>query len=109
MSIELTVSFKENVIVGSLNCVVTEIVAGGSVIGYIAINRAYTDNRLVTTITPFTSNGELRESHCPFCAIKVLFAEHTGFNLKSVSVAEAEEKPSSPFLDVLTAMLLNKD
>lgn len=108
MSIELTVSFKENVIVGSLNCVVTEIVAGGSVIGYVAINRTYSDNRLVTTITPFTSNGELAESHCPFCAVTALFAQYTGFNLKSVSVAEAEEKPTSPFIGVLTAMLMSK-
>ncbi|PNF10511.1 hypothetical protein A6J71_10255 [Enterobacter cancerogenus] len=108
MSIELTVSFKENVIVGSLNCVVTEIVAGGSVIGYVAINRTYNDNRLVTTITPFTSNGELAESHCPFCAVKALFAQYTGFNLKSVSVAEAEEKPTSHFIGVLTAMLMSK-
>lgn len=108
MSIELTVSFKENVIVGSLNCVVTEIVAGGSVIGYVAINRTYSDNRLVTTITPFTTNGELPETHCPFCAVKALFAQYTGFNLKSVSVAEAEEKPTSPFIGILTAMLMSK-
>lgn len=108
MSIELTVSFKENVIIGTLNCVVTEVIAGGAVIGYVAMNRSFTDNRLITTITPFTHMGELEESHCPYCAVKKLFSEYTGFDLKTVSVAEAEDKPITPFIGVLTAMLLSQ-
>lgn len=107
MSIELTTSFKENVIIATLNCVVTEVIAGGSVIGYVAINRTFTDNRLNTTVTPFTHMGELKEAHCPFCAVKMLFSEYTGFDLKAVSVAETEEKSSSPFVGILTAMLLS--
>lgn len=109
MSIELTVSFKENVIIGSLDCAVTEVIAGGSVIGYVAINRSYTGNRLVETITPLTHMGELEEAHCSLCAIKKLFSEYTGFDLKAVSVAEAEDKPSPAFIGVLTTSLLSQE
>lgn len=107
MSTEFTTTFTEQPVIITPMCIVTEVKAANVVIGYVAINRAFTDNEIKTTVTPFTSEGLMDDEHCAVCAVKKLFSNHTGFSLKSISLAETGDNHRSAFSGLLASILLS--
>lgn len=107
MNHEFTVAFKTELLVSIDDCKVLSLTCGDEQLGYIAFNTLDRDSDNRTFVTPFTSEGELKEACCASCAAKALFHHRTGFKLKLISIAETEDvKPS---LTQLLSLLLLAD
>ncbi|RTQ01266.1 hypothetical protein EKN38_12880 [Enterobacter sp. WCHEn045836] len=105
MNHEFTVAFNTELLITTDGCKVLSLTCGEEQLGYIAFNTLEGESGKRTYITPFTSEGEMKEACCAGCAAKALFHHRTGFRLKYISIAETA--PSS--LRGLLPLLLLED
>lgn len=106
MNYEFTVSFETTKIFKSPTCTVLAVSAGGAEIGFISLSLNVTETSVQTVITPFNNRGIMKDSCCTACAAKELFKKHTGFNLKSISIAQTEDN-KYPIDPIITALLFS--
>lgn len=95
MSLNFSIQLKTTRVVTTEQQHIDSVSVTGNVIGFVCINKD--DNN---SATAFNATGSISEEHCPVCALRTVFAWHTGFTKEEVEVS-SDENPASLILSAI--------